>query len=208
MIITFDDGSHDWVKTVLPMLQARGMVAEFYLTLDAIKHGNLTWKEVRRLAAAGNGIGAHDVHHVQLAGLGTRPRQGLGGHDVVRGQRGRAGSSASTSASSRIRWRMSGAASTPTLETLVRTAGYTSARGIQRGIVQRPTTRFRMRVVRIGVHDDVANLRPGAPWSRTSRRSRRGCAASPTRRRLSRGRSGRPGDVAGDYHRDRWIRPA
>ncbi len=49
-----------------------------------------------------------------------------------------------------------------TLESLVRTAGYTSARGIQRGIVQRPTTRFRMRVVRIGVHDDVANLLQGA----------------------------------------------
>ena len=46
------------------------MVAEFYLTLDAIKNGNLTWKQVRRLAAAGNGIGAHDVHHVQLAALG------------------------------------------------------------------------------------------------------------------------------------------
>ena len=35
--------------TVLPMLRARGMVAEFYLTLDAIAHGNLTWTQVRRL---------------------------------------------------------------------------------------------------------------------------------------------------------------
>ena len=74
VIITFDDGSRDWVKRVLPMLEERGMVAEFYLTLDAIKHGNLTWSEVRRLAAAGNGIGAHDVHHVQLTALGPGRR--------------------------------------------------------------------------------------------------------------------------------------
>ena len=87
VIITFDDGSRDWVKTVLPMLKARGMVAEFYLTLDAIKNGNLTWKEVRRLAAAGNGIGAHDVHHVQLAALGPGSAEGVGGDDVGRGQR-------------------------------------------------------------------------------------------------------------------------
>jgi peptidoglycan/xylan/chitin deacetylase (PgdA/CDA1 family) len=161
VIITFDDGSRDWVRTVLPMLKARGMVAEFYLTLDAIKNGNLTWKEVRRLAAAGNGIGAHDVHHVQLAALGP----------------GRAKASAATmwSEVSEIRRIIGfnvgvfpdsmayvGGGVDATLERLVKTAGYTSARGIQRGITQRPTTRFRMRVVRIGVHDDVANLQGGA----------------------------------------------
>ncbi len=161
VIITFDDGSRDWVKTVLPLLKSRGMVAEFYLTLDAIKNGNLTWKEVRRLAAAGNGIGAHDVHHVQLAGLGP----------------GRAEASAATmwSEVSEVRRIIGfnvgvfpdsmayvGGGVDTTLETLVKTAGYTSARGIQRGIVQRPTTRFRMRVVRIGIHDDVANLQGGA----------------------------------------------
>jgi len=70
VILTFDDGWHDWVGTVLPMLQARGMIAEFYVTLDAISDGNISWPEVQTLAAAGNGIGAHDVHHVQLAELG------------------------------------------------------------------------------------------------------------------------------------------
>ena len=52
-----------------------------------------------------------------------------------------------------------------TLETLVRTAGYSSARGIQRGIVQRPTTRFRMRVVRIG---DPRRCREPAAAARSS----------------------------------------
>ena len=161
VIISFDDGSHDWVRTVMPLLKARGMVAEFYLTLDAIKHGNLTWKEVRRLAAAGNGIGAHDVHHVQLAALGPG--------------RTRASPATMWAEVSEIRRIIGfnvgvfpdsmayvGGGVDDTLESLVRTAGYTSARGIQRGITQRPTTRFRMRVVRIGVHDDVANLLQGA----------------------------------------------
>jgi peptidoglycan/xylan/chitin deacetylase (PgdA/CDA1 family) len=161
VIITFDDGSHDWIRTVLPLLKSRGMVAEFYLTLDAIKHGNLTWKEVRRLGAAGNGIGAHDIHHVQLAGFGP-------GHT-------RTSAATMWSEVSEVRRIIGfnvgvfpdsmayvGGGVDTALETLVKTAGYTSARGIQRGITQRPTTRFRMRVVRIGVHDDVANLLHGA----------------------------------------------
>src|SRR5262249_19142426 len=41
VILAFDDGFSSWVHRVLPALRARGMVAEFYLTLDAIKHGSL-----------------------------------------------------------------------------------------------------------------------------------------------------------------------
>ncbi len=161
VIISFDDGSRDWVTRVLPMLQAHGMVAEFYLTLDAIAHGNLTWPEVRRLAAAGNGIGAHDVHHVQLTGMG-------GNH---------------ASASEATMWTevsearriiglnvgiypdsmaYVGGGYDATLEGLVREAGYTSARSINRGDVQDPNRRYRLRIVRIGVHDDVADLLTGA----------------------------------------------
>ena len=69
VIITFDDGSRSWTKRVMPELRERGMVAEFYLTLDAIKVDAIDWGDIRALVAAGNGIGAHDVHHVQIAGL-------------------------------------------------------------------------------------------------------------------------------------------
>ncbi len=160
VIISFDDGSGDWVDNVLPMLRARGMVAEFYLTLDAIAHGNLTWAEVRRLAAAGNGIGAHDVHHVQLTALGP----------------GRTSASPATmwaevSEARRIigfnvgvfpdSMAYVGGGVDATLQAAVQGAGYTSARGIVRGIVQGSSTRYRMRVVRVGVHDDVADLLHG-----------------------------------------------
>jgi hypothetical protein len=47
------------------------------------------------------------------------------------------------------------------LERLVRKAGYTTARTIVRGIIQTRERRFELRVVRIGWHDDVANLLAG-----------------------------------------------
>jgi hypothetical protein len=48
------------------------------------------------------------------------------------------------------------------LERLVRQAGYTTARGIVRGIVQTVARRFELRVVRIGVRDDVADVLTGS----------------------------------------------
>ena len=161
VILTFDDGWHDWVSTVLPMLQARGMVAEFYVTLAAIADGNITWPEVRTLAAAGDGIGAHDVHHVQLAELGAgRPdaspatmwaeisgaRQTIGQHIGVYPDS----------------MAYVGGGFSPELEALARQAGYTTARSIRRGIVQGVALRYQLVVVRVGPFDDVTNVVSGA----------------------------------------------
>ncbi|MBA3235220.1 MAG: polysaccharide deacetylase family protein [Chloroflexi bacterium] len=160
VIITFDDGSSDWLKTVRPMLKRRGMVAEFYLTLDAIKHGNVTWDGVRRLAAAGNGIGAHNVHHFQLAGLGP-------GRKAVSARKQWAElSKARTIIGENIgvypdSMAYVGGGYDDKLIALVQKAGYTSARAINRGIDQHPRDRFRLRVVRVGVHDDVIHAATG-----------------------------------------------
>ena len=89
-----------------------------------------------------------------------------------------------------------------TLERLVAAAGYTSARSINRGIAQDAAHRYRMRVVRIGVHDDVTSLAkgtlvPGLPTftARMARRPRQvGGRPDPALR---------PG-----YHRHRWTRHA
>ena len=48
-----------------------------------------------------------------------------------------------------------------TLQRLVEQAGYTTARGISRGVVQTAHRRWALRVVRIGIHDDVSNLVAG-----------------------------------------------
>ena len=160
VILTFDDGWHDWVGTVLPMLQARGMIAEFYVTLDAISDGNISWPEVQTLAAAGNGIGAHDVHHVQLAELGKgRPdaspatmwaeivgaRQAIGQHVGIYPDS----------------MAYVGGGFSPALEALVQEAGYTTARAIRRGIVQGIALRYQLHVVRIGPYDDVSDVLTG-----------------------------------------------
>lgn len=160
VIITFDDGSHDWVKTVLPMLQARGMVAEFYLTLDAVAFGNLTWKEARRLVGAGNGVGAHDVHHVQLTAFGNgHPNASVATMwTEVSEARRIIGVNVGVFPDSMA---YVGGGYDTTLERLVAEAGYTSARSINRGIAQDSAHRYRMRVVRIGAHDDVASLTTG-----------------------------------------------
>jgi peptidoglycan/xylan/chitin deacetylase (PgdA/CDA1 family) len=166
VIITFDDGSRSWTKRVMQALQKRGMVAEFYLTLDAIKADAIDWGDIRKLVAAGNGIGAHDVHHVQIAGL-------PGGHDppvatmwkeindiraVILAHVGVAPDSMS----------YVGGGYDKTLLRLVAGAGYTTARSINRGVVQTVDRRYRLRVVRIGANDDVVDpqkqtLRPGLP---------------------------------------------
>ena len=157
VIITFDDGSRSWTKRVMQALQERGMVAEFYLTLDAIKADAIDWGDIRKLVAAGNGIGAHDVHHVQIAGL-------PGGHDppvatmwreindiraVILANVGVAPDSMA----------YVGGGYDKTLLRLVAGAGYTTARSINRGIVQTVDRRYSLRVVRIGANDDVVDPR-------------------------------------------------
>jgi peptidoglycan/xylan/chitin deacetylase (PgdA/CDA1 family) len=161
VILTFDDGFHDWATTVLPMLDRRHMVAEFYLTLTAIANKSITWPEVQSLAAAGNGIGAHDVHHVQLTRLGAgRPPASAavmwaevdGARRTIEAHLGIAPDSMA----------YVGGGFDARLEALVKQAGYTTARTIVRGIVQMPAHRFELHVVRIGPYDDVADLVTGS----------------------------------------------
>ena len=153
VILSFDDGSPTWVTRVLPALRQRGMVAEFYLTLTAIAQQEIRWSDVQRLADAGNGIGAHDVHHVQLAGIpGGRPatpavmwREITAVRSVIRAHVGTTPDSMA----------FVGGGYDATLLALVKKAGYTTARSIDRGIEQSAAHRFRLRVVRIGARDDV-----------------------------------------------------
>lgn len=156
VILTFDDGSATWVSVVLPALRARGMVAEFYLTLDAIRAKTIRWSQVRALAAAGNGIGAHDVHHVQLAGVPGRrdAARSVMWHEIhdIRAVIARHVGIAPDSMA------YVGGGFDRALVDLVRRAGYTTARSIRRGIHQHPTGRFELSVVRVGSRDDVADV--------------------------------------------------
>lgn len=155
VILTFDDGFPSWTHVVLPALRSRGMVAEFYLTLDAIARGSISWRDVRALAVAGNGIGAHDVHHIQLAGVPGRADASAGVmwkevHDIRAVIKRHIGIAPDSMA-------YVGGGFDTRLMALVRKAGYTTARSIVRGIVQTRAHRYRLAVVRIGARDDVVD---------------------------------------------------
>jgi peptidoglycan/xylan/chitin deacetylase (PgdA/CDA1 family) len=167
VIITFDDGTHDWAATVLPLLRERHMIAEFYVTLQSIPSGGMSWPELRALAAAGNGIGAHGLHHRQLAGLPGPHRavsEAMMRREVERPRvilEQKLGIVPDSMA-------YVGGGFDATLRRVVREAGYTTARSILHGRIQDPANRYVLRVLRIGsgldVLDPVAGtLRPGLP---------------------------------------------
>jgi peptidoglycan/xylan/chitin deacetylase (PgdA/CDA1 family) len=69
-VITFDDGYDDGYTYALPILQAHGYVATFYVIPGRFDRAAfLTSDHVRALAAAGMDIGDHTLNHVAL---GTR----------------------------------------------------------------------------------------------------------------------------------------
>jgi polysaccharide deacetylase len=153
VILTFDDGYADWVPTVLPILQARGLKAEFYLTYDRIGQ-QISWADVRALAVAGMGIGGHDMDHFQLAGGGVTTASAAVMAFQVEGPRNLLASRLGVTVDSMA---YVGGGFDATLVGIVRQAGYSTARSILRGVVQSPRNRFLLRVSRIGLYDDIVN---------------------------------------------------
>lgn len=149
VILTFDDGSADWAATVLPLLASHGMAAEFYVTTSRIG-SYLTWADLIALRDAGDGIGAHDVHHVQLVGYVPQTVDAMR-YEVTEAKRvleANLGIPVDSMA-------YVGGGFDSALIDLVRAAGYRSARSIVRGALQSSDIRFHLHVSRIGVYDDV-----------------------------------------------------
>jgi peptidoglycan/xylan/chitin deacetylase (PgdA/CDA1 family) len=82
VVITFDDGFQGCVDHAVPVLQAHGFTAVFYLVTGSIGGASgwlreevgielplMSWDAARRLAANGFHCGAHTVTHPRLAGL-------------------------------------------------------------------------------------------------------------------------------------------
>ena len=164
IILTFDDGFGSWRSTVLPLLQKHGMVAEFYVVVENVGR-SISWADIRALAKAGNGIGAHDVHHVQLTGGEVAPASA----DVMRAEVTMARQTIAANAGVTVdSMAFVGGGYDATLMAIAKAAGYTTARSIDRGVVQSAAARFRLRVSRIGWKDDVLDiykgrLAPGLP---------------------------------------------
>jgi endoglucanase len=70
--IQFDDGSADQMDA-LPLLEAHGMAATFYVNTGFIGDDtHLSWDDLTTLAGAGNEIASHTVHHANLKHLKTQ----------------------------------------------------------------------------------------------------------------------------------------
>lgn len=69
--IQFDDGTADQLGA-LPILQAHGMTATFYVNTGSIGDStHLSWADLHTLFTAGNEIAGHTVNHVSLKPLTT-----------------------------------------------------------------------------------------------------------------------------------------
>jgi peptidoglycan/xylan/chitin deacetylase (PgdA/CDA1 family) len=70
VIISADDGYVDDVRTILPDLEQRHMVATFFvITGRTTEPGFLTDAQIRMLDRAGMDVGDHTAHHVDLRQL-------------------------------------------------------------------------------------------------------------------------------------------
>lgn len=82
VVITFDDGYQDCAEHAVPILQARGFTATFFLVAGLMGGGSewlratrgielalMDWSSARRLEAAGLQCGAHSLSHPHLADL-------------------------------------------------------------------------------------------------------------------------------------------
>jgi peptidoglycan/xylan/chitin deacetylase (PgdA/CDA1 family) len=69
--IGFDDGTAEQIGA-LPILQAHGMTATFFVNTASIGDAeHLSWADLHTLFAAGNEIAGHTLHHANLAPLTT-----------------------------------------------------------------------------------------------------------------------------------------
>ena len=67
VVVTFDDGTADFVQAALPHLLAAGLPATLYVTTAQIgRPGMLSWHEVGQVAATGVEVGAHSRNHPHL----------------------------------------------------------------------------------------------------------------------------------------------
>ena len=157
VMLTFDDGFRNWRSFVLPELRKRHMVAEFYVVIQNVGR-SISWDDVRALAAAGMGIGAHDVLHFQLAGGGVPTASPA----VMRYQVTEAKRRLEQNTGAKVdSMAYVGGGFNTTLMAIVEQAGYTTARGIERGVQQVPANRYHLHVSRIGWRDDVTDLYNG-----------------------------------------------
>jgi peptidoglycan/xylan/chitin deacetylase (PgdA/CDA1 family) len=69
-VLTFDDGYADIASIVAPLLRRYSARATFFVNAGTIGlRGHISYRDLRAMHAAGNEIGAHGMHHLDLTTL-------------------------------------------------------------------------------------------------------------------------------------------
>lgn len=69
-VLTFDDGYADTAAIVAPLLKRYNARATFFVNAGTIGlRGHVSYRDLRAMRAAGNEIGAHGMHHLDLSTL-------------------------------------------------------------------------------------------------------------------------------------------
>lgn len=75
-VLTFDDGYEDFYTNAFPVLQQHGWTGTVYIVTGFIGlPGYMTWEQLQDLQAHGIEIGAHTIHHIDLATASTARAQ-------------------------------------------------------------------------------------------------------------------------------------
>ncbi len=66
--LTFDDGQASHYAVAMSMMGPRGLVGTYYINSAMVGSSGyyMTWPQIHEIAAAGNEIGGHTLHHVNL----------------------------------------------------------------------------------------------------------------------------------------------
>ncbi|KLU59289.1 poly-beta-1,6-N-acetyl-D-glucosamine N-deacetylase precursor [Peptococcaceae bacterium CEB3] len=75
ILLTFDDGYADNYYAAWPILRANGFRATFFIITNSVGPGMMTWSWLADLVRAGNSIGSHTVHHLDLAALPAKEQE-------------------------------------------------------------------------------------------------------------------------------------
>jgi peptidoglycan/xylan/chitin deacetylase (PgdA/CDA1 family) len=68
--LTFDDGGIDNYKVAFPLLKEYGLTGTFFVITGSVgKEGQMSWEQLREMAAQGMSIQSHTVSHPDLRGV-------------------------------------------------------------------------------------------------------------------------------------------
>jgi|GEM_PF-1086220 len=144
IIISFDDSTESQFKEAYPVLKNLGIKATFFVITDylGVKKNSMTWDQVRELDRNGMTIGSHTRTHPYVNRLKDMKKvwdEVVGSKQIIEKNLGHAITTFAYPWGGYDQY----------LEKLCRDAGYTSARGAQKGIASTTDNRYTLKAITV-----------------------------------------------------------